>query len=345
MGFRFSKRMSILPGVRVNLSGSGASLSLGPKGASVTVGKRGVHANVGIPGTGLSYRSRLDRPASPTSARPALPEDLRARLKGDIIEFVDAHGQTIDAALLPAARRLMKEEVLDCLRRLADERNAENEALRWIHRVRPVSVGSESMSRIGAKPDRSAYADDRSHAQAIMEWRAAKANAGSDQSEVEDALVERLGAIEWPRRTDIAMSFADGRLLLDVDLPEIEDMPERRWHVLQANLALRTKALSGRERAELYLDHVCSLIVRLLDHSMAVTGSVRVVAISGYTQRARANGVTTDDYVATIEVDREGWNSIVPSFDRATPYDILRSFGACIETDGRGVLKRQRPLV
>ncbi len=57
MGFRFQKRISILPGVRLNLSKSGASWSVGPRGASVNIGKRGVYGNVGIPGSGMTHRS------------------------------------------------------------------------------------------------------------------------------------------------------------------------------------------------------------------------------------------------------------------------------------------------
>jgi len=61
MGFRFQKRISILPGVRINLSKSGASASLGPRGADVNIGRDGVTTNAGIPGTGLSYRQKLGR--------------------------------------------------------------------------------------------------------------------------------------------------------------------------------------------------------------------------------------------------------------------------------------------
>lgn len=58
MPFRFQKRISILPGVRINLSKSGASASLGPRGADVNIGPHGVTTNAGIPGTGLSYRQK-----------------------------------------------------------------------------------------------------------------------------------------------------------------------------------------------------------------------------------------------------------------------------------------------
>lgn len=55
MGFRLSKRLKILPGVTLNLSKSGVSVSAGVRGAKVTVGKNGVRQTVGLPGTGLSH--------------------------------------------------------------------------------------------------------------------------------------------------------------------------------------------------------------------------------------------------------------------------------------------------
>lgn len=58
-GLRFQKRISILPGVRINLSKSGASASVGPRGADVNIGSHGVTTNAGIPGTGVSYRQKV----------------------------------------------------------------------------------------------------------------------------------------------------------------------------------------------------------------------------------------------------------------------------------------------
>jgi hypothetical protein len=55
---RFFRRKQLLPGVRLNLSRSGPSLSFGVRGAHVTVGRRGVTRTVGIPGTGIFYTSR-----------------------------------------------------------------------------------------------------------------------------------------------------------------------------------------------------------------------------------------------------------------------------------------------
>jgi hypothetical protein len=55
--FRFYRRVSIFPGLSVNVSKSGPSLTVGMRGAHVTVGGNGIRKTVGIPGTGIYYTS------------------------------------------------------------------------------------------------------------------------------------------------------------------------------------------------------------------------------------------------------------------------------------------------
>ena len=74
MGFRFYRRVRLFPGVSVNLSRSGPSLSVGVRGAHLTVGKRGVTRTVGIPGTGIFYTSRTGTQTGVHSATP--PADV-----------------------------------------------------------------------------------------------------------------------------------------------------------------------------------------------------------------------------------------------------------------------------
>lgn len=74
MGFRFSRRIRLIPGVRLNLSKSGVSTSIGGRGAWLTFGKRGTRATVGLPGTGLSYSTTVAGRRSTASSAPA-PSD------------------------------------------------------------------------------------------------------------------------------------------------------------------------------------------------------------------------------------------------------------------------------
>jgi len=59
---RLWRRARIAPGVTINLSKSGPSVSVGPRGSKVTFGRRGVRQTVGIPGTGLYATRQLSRP-------------------------------------------------------------------------------------------------------------------------------------------------------------------------------------------------------------------------------------------------------------------------------------------
>jgi Protein of unknown function (DUF4236) len=59
MGFRFYKRVNLIPGLRMNLSCSGPSLSIGRGGAWFTVGPRGKRLTVGGLGIGLFYTTKI----------------------------------------------------------------------------------------------------------------------------------------------------------------------------------------------------------------------------------------------------------------------------------------------
>jgi tetratricopeptide (TPR) repeat protein len=73
VSYRLFRRMRIAPGLTVNLSKSGPSLSVGGRGAHVTLGgSRGRRTTVGLPGTGLYWTSvhRQANARRPT-ARPS----------------------------------------------------------------------------------------------------------------------------------------------------------------------------------------------------------------------------------------------------------------------------------
>ena len=55
MTFRFFRRFRIAPGVHLNLSKGGVSMSVGPRGLKATSGTSGRRFTAGIPGTGLHY--------------------------------------------------------------------------------------------------------------------------------------------------------------------------------------------------------------------------------------------------------------------------------------------------
>lgn len=350
MGFRFQKRITLCPGLRLNLSKSGISMSAGPRGASVTVGKNGVYGNVGIPGSGLSWRERLDKPDVRSRARgnapslPPMPASAQARMVGNAVEIVDGYGAPIQPAHVPGAKSQMKDLIRDLLEANAATRNEALNHLRRLHHDIPRSVAPARTSTAG-KPMSGDFAAHGAYMEALMKWRADQANSGPDDATVADAVLQALGTLDWPTETNIALDVCNGRLLLDVDLPEIEDMPSTRWTVLMSKMELSEKPLSQKDAANLYLDHACSAIVRLVGHSFAASSAVQTVALSAYTQRNTATGRLSDEYVATVSVTRDAWRTVdLSQINAIDPHNLLRHFGAKIDRNSRGILLLQHPL-
>lgn len=82
MGFRVYRRKKIGPGLTLNISKSGPSLTMGRRGAKVTIGSRGTRTTVGLPGTGVYYtkaqRWRTGRQAARGQRRVPTPSHLAA---------------------------------------------------------------------------------------------------------------------------------------------------------------------------------------------------------------------------------------------------------------------------
>ena len=145
MGFRFSKRITLLPGVRMNISGSGLGLSVGPRGASVSINRNGVYGNAGLPGTGLSYRTKLSGGSSRSgsgsrSSCPAGSITVTLTEEGNLI-LRDETG----AELAPGHAKLFKSEnarqIQQMLETAANSMNEDLDACLYIHqRTTPIGA-------------------------------------------------------------------------------------------------------------------------------------------------------------------------------------------------------------
>jgi Protein of unknown function (DUF4236) len=68
---RFFRRVTLLPGLGVNLSKSGASMPVGTRGAWLTIGPRGQRASTGIRGTGVWWTEQILPAAAPHAGHRA----------------------------------------------------------------------------------------------------------------------------------------------------------------------------------------------------------------------------------------------------------------------------------
>ncbi|SDA83663.1 Protein of unknown function [Pseudomonas sp. NFPP33] len=132
-------------------------------------------------------------------------------------------------------------------------------------------------------------------------------------SDMEAWLEYTLQDICWPRETDISLELLDGGdcVVLDVDLPEIEDMPTATASVPSRGLKLSVKELSATAIQKLYMSHVHAIAFRIIGETFAALPKATKVVLSGYSQRPdKATGRITDEYLFSVRVDRGAWSDI-----------------------------------
>jgi lipopolysaccharide biosynthesis regulator YciM len=135
---RYQKRIKIGPGLRLNLSKSGVSLSVGPRGAHYTIGSNGRRTkSLGIPGSGISWVSRSKagsgddhRKVGARSAKQEKPGLFAGRYERQFYKAVELlHADKPEAALAAF-----------CEARSLD-RDAENIAEEWMIGVLAFQLG------------------------------------------------------------------------------------------------------------------------------------------------------------------------------------------------------------
>src|SRR5690554_1647049 len=114
-------------------------------------------------------------------------------------------------------------------------------------------------------------------------------------SAMESVLDDHLMDIDWPEETSLSFELSDdGRtLMLDVDLPEIDDFPKTELRMYQRGIGVSVKELSDTALRKLYMAHVHGMGFRLIGEGFACAPSVE--ALAAFELRPRANG-----YVALL---------------------------------------------
>jgi Protein of unknown function (DUF4236) len=165
-GFRFRKRISLW--VHINLSATGSSLSVGRPGMTVNLGGFGPNRHprltVGIPGSGLSYQTRLDGPrkrtVQPVAVLPVNRTVQPPAVPPPVFHLSEAVAEIADQAITDfqtGSRALRELAPLDPSRvYFPGGRPGETEAARIERRLGPRAAGAAAAEgvHIEAEPAR-----------------------------------------------------------------------------------------------------------------------------------------------------------------------------------------------
>lgn len=197
---------------------------------------------------------------------------------------------------------------------------------------------------------------------ALVNWESQKAQFDSQTAErkellesliykesaaMERFLEENLGDIAWPRETVVAFEINDnGRSIsLDVDLPEIEDMPNKFAAVPARGLKLSVKELGATKLQKLYAEHIHGVLFRLIGEVFAALPNAQEIRAAGYSQRRDpSTAQLRDDYLLSVHVLRSNW--VKMDFAHLASLDVteaLNRFDLRREMSKSGIFKPITP--
>ena len=307
---RFRKSIKITKGVKLNLSKTGASFTVGPgKGVSLNLGNKGAYLNWSIPGTGVYDRVRLDT---------LLKDKL-----GGVFGFGKAAAEeegTEQAVLEEAGKK-------SAAKKGKGAKTVKKE---------PNRPSDEEMNAIAQE-----IALVNVHQQAIDVSKSALGTLNAQ--EAEKAIEEWLGESEAPIAFEVQTEVLEdkGVIMIDLDLPEIEDMPQNKLTEL-ADGTIKIKAKTKKEQYEDYRTCVFGLGEYVASHVLAIVPQAKKIVVSAYTQRRdEKTGENLDVFIYSVVFDRADFKR---DYQEMNPYDFCSDLPSRFYVLASGVMKSIVPF-
>jgi len=139
-------------------------------------------------------------------------------------------------------------------------------------------------------------------------------------------LEESLQGIIWPKETLLSTEMLENgkRIFIDVDLPEIEDIPDKTASVPQRGYKLSVKDMSPTQVQRLYMSHVHGIGFRIIGETFSAIQDANEVVLSAYSQRSNSTtGKINDEYLYSVRVNRSQWTNI--NFNNLKNLDVAES--------------------
>ena len=167
--------------------------------------------------------------------------------------------------------------------------------------------------------------------------------AGAD---AEALLGFHLARLHWPRETRVSFEVRGDEVVLDVDLPEIEDLPATEARVTKRPLGIAHDPLSPRRLRERYMRHVHGVALRLVGETFAWLPGCSRVTLSAYTQRPdKATARIEDAWLFSARVERASWARLdFAHLGRLDPVACLAGFDLRRDMTPTGIFKPVTPF-
>ncbi len=371
---RFGKSIQICKGVRVNVSESGVSLTAGIRGASINIGKKGVYLNTSIPGTGIHNNQKLfslnnqDPVGSKVSesaegveqkndlyinlfklSPPIISEETIKKMQSNLVlaeyekmafDIKEPDEGEIKKKLLDRAKNEIKglefwktgkkrSEFVDTM--YSDELKKQTD--KWKLQKEEFNNEQEMIKTSKDSEYKKEYLEKQKIYDLILT---------GDQEYVESEIETLLKTLEVPVDFSVQFEYKNGDLFIDMDLPEIEDIPGDKIRTLPTGKI----KINNKTQLELkgdYITCVCGLAFFVGAHCFNISTRIANITISGYTQRLnKGTGNFEDEYIYSIRFEREKFAKM--NIRNIDPLEAFKQFENITDITNAFVMKKIIPF-
>lgn len=165
-----------------------------------------------------------------------------------------------------------------------------------------------------------------------------------DPKTVEGSIDSVLQEVVMPLDFNVSydIRFEQKTIYVDIDLPEIEDLPDEIATML-ANGNIKMKKKNQKELHFDYVKCVFGFAILFATLFFSISPYYEMVVISGYTQRRDKVGDIRDDYVYSIRYEREELMKI-QDISNIDPYEFSMKFENRCNLLKSGILKSITPF-
>lgn len=145
-----------------------------------------------------------------------------------------------------------------------------------------------------------------------------------DEDAVSKVFESWIGNCELPVEINVNYDWdpAERLMMLDVDLPEIEDIPTIELTKTDTGKLKEKKKTQGQLKEE-YTTIVFGLAIFICANVFNISPAIEKILFSGYTQRRDKNGDLNNDYVYSVKFTRDMFEG--EDLSAENPYEFCMS--------------------
>lgn len=149
----------------------------------------------------------------------------------------------------------------------------------------------------------------------------------TDINTMSEYLEKVLQGLDWARETLVSYDInnSTNTVYIDIDLPEIEDIPQRTASIAATGKKLNIKNKTDKQLRLEYSTHIHAIALRVAAYTFATLPSINLIVISGYSQRLdKTTAHTNEEYLYSVKFNKSDFSKL--NFEKIELIDPIKAF-------------------